>query len=108
MSFKIARKPTYKHEIAVSMPTEKGKRETEKFMAEFKHVGRERLDELRAIPHREVLNEVLVGWTGLIDEDGQEVPFNELNKNIVFDIPQAFEALALGFWASIFGAKKGN
>lgn len=108
MAFKISRKPTYKTEISVSMPTEKGKRETEKFWAEFKHVGVERLDELRAIPHREVLKEVLVGWSGMVDDDNEDVPFNETNMQIVFDIPQALEALIAGFWNSIFGAKKGN
>lgn len=108
MAFRISRNPTYQTQIVVSMPGNNGKRETEKFMAEFKHVGTDRLDELRSIPHREVLNEVLVGWSGMIDDNGDEVPFNEVNRKIVYDIPQALDALIKGFWTSIFGASKGN
>lgn len=108
MAFKLARKETYETEIAVSMPGDKGKRTTEKFLARFKHVELTRLDELRSVPHREVLDEVLVGWSGMVDENDEPVPFNNETRAAVYEIPQAFEALVQGFWTSIFGAKKGN
>lgn len=108
MAFKITRKPTYKTEIKVEMPNGKGKRDVEKFMAEFKFLGIEKLDELKEKPHREVMSEVLVGWEDMVDDNGDPVEFNDLHKKALFDIPQAFDALVAGFWNSIFGAKKGN
>lgn len=108
MAFKLALKPTYFAQISVSVPNEHGKRDVSKFSAEFKRVGLDRLNELRTMPHPEVLAEVLVGWKDLHDENGDDVPFNDDTKKALFDIPQAFDALVASFWDSIFGAKAKN
>jgi hypothetical protein len=108
MAFKITRTPTYKVPVKVEIPNEKGKKDVETITAIFNRIGLERLNELKDVKHPEVLREVLAGWEGVVDDDGEEVPFTEANRLAMFDIPQAFDALVAAFWNSIFGAKKGN
>lgn len=108
MAFKIALSPTYKSKIVVETPNDNGKFDKSDFMAEFTRVSFDDLDELRKLPQKEVLEKVLVGWSGLLDENGEAVNFNPLNMVIILQIPQAFTALYEGFWSSIFKAKEKN
>ncbi|NML62269.1 hypothetical protein HHL21_14525 [Massilia sp. RP-1-19] len=108
MAFKVALSPTYQTKIVVETPNNNGKFDKSDFMAEFKRVSFDDLDELRKLPQKEVLEKVLVGWSGLVDEGGSEVHFNPLNVAVVLQIPQAFTSLYEGFWSSIFRAKEKN
>ncbi|KQV78472.1 hypothetical protein ASD15_21915 [Massilia sp. Root351] len=108
MAFKIAVTPTYMAKIVVELLNMHGKHEKSDFMAEFKRVSLDELDELRTLPQKEVLQKVLVGWSGLLDESNTSVPYNQMNFDVVLAIPQAFAALSEGFWASIFKAKEKN
>lgn len=108
MAFKIAISPSYKTKIIVEILNMLGKHEKSDFMAEFKRVNMEELDDLRKLPQKEVLQQVLVGWTGLLDENNEAVPFNAATFEALVAIPQAFAALADGFWASVFKAKEKN
>lgn len=108
MAFKIALKPSYKTKIIVETPNDNGRMDKSDFMAEFKRVDMNEIDELRKLPQKEVLQQVLVGWSGLLDESNQEVLFNEGNRESLLNIPQAFAALAESFWASIFKAREKN
>jgi hypothetical protein len=109
MAFKIALTPTYKTKIVVELPNEHGKIDKSDFMAEFKRTDVEKLEELRKTPNqKEVMEEVLVGWSGLLDESNQDVPFNPVNRDMLFRIPQALAATVDGFWGSIFKAREKN
>ncbi|MBY0240757.1 MAG: hypothetical protein K2X55_15710 [Burkholderiaceae bacterium] len=108
MAFKIAVSPTYITKIVVELPNHNGKHDKSDFMAEFKRVSFDDLDDLRKMPQKEVLQQVLVGWSGLVDEHNQGVSFNPVNVDVLLAIPQAFLALADGFWNSIYKAKEKN
>lgn len=108
MAFIIAVTPSYKVKVTVELPNEAGKIEKSDFMAQFKRVSMDDLDDLRKMPQKEVLETVLIGWTGLLDENKESVPFNPANFAVVLAIPQAFSALADAFWSSIFKAKEKN
>lgn len=108
MTFKIALTPSYKTKVVVETPNEHGKVDKSDFMAEFKRFGLAELDELRKKPQKEVLEEALIGWSGLVDESGQEVAYNPVNRGILLNIPQAFAALLEAFWSSIFKAREKN
>lgn len=108
MAFKLAIAKTYKSKIIVEILNAHGKHEKSDFMAKFTHVSMDELDELRKLPQKEVLQQVLVGWSGLLDEGNGEVFFNETNMAALLAIPQAFAALTEAFWASIFKAKEKN
>lgn len=107
MGFNLSRTPTYKKEITVHMPNEKGGFDAEKFTAHFKRFDTEELDELRKKTGKEVLDAALVGWSDMFD-NGQPVEFSEERRAAMYKIPQALAATLDAFWASIFKAKQGN
>ncbi|RJF99013.1 hypothetical protein [Noviherbaspirillum saxi] len=108
MAFKLAQTPTYKQKIIVEIPNENGRKDKSDFMAEYLRVDMDDIEELKRLPQKEVLERVLVGWSSLLDETGNDVPFNPVNRVALLKIPQAFEALVEGFWTSIFKAKEKN
>jgi hypothetical protein len=108
MAFKIALSATYTVTVKGELPNDQGKVDKFNFVAEFKRCDLDQLDELRKISQREVLRDVLVGWSGLLDEDNQTVPYNSAAKDAVLAIPQAVFALIEAFWASVYKAKEKN
>jgi hypothetical protein len=108
MAFRIALTPTYQVRVIVDLPAENGGFEQSEFTAVFKRCSSEEIDELRKLSGKEVVKEVLKGWSDLLDKADQEVPFNETNFKTVMAIPQAAAGLAHHFWTSIFKAREKN
>jgi hypothetical protein len=106
--FKLSLTDTYTVKIVVEIPNLKGKTDKSDFMAEFKRCDIDKLDELRALPQRDVIREVLVGWTDLVGDDNQPVLFSTVTRDAVLAIPQAVFALIEAFWGSIHKAKEKN
>ena len=114
MAFKLKLSDTYTTPVVVDIPASGGKFDRVTFDAEFRRVGREELnniyEEMRE-PGKtdlDLLHKVLVGWKGVQDEDGEELPFSEDAKDAVFDIPQVVPALVKTFYASISKVKEKN
>ncbi len=108
MAFKIALTPTYRTKVSVELPTEGGRIEKSDFTAEFKRVNMDRIDELRKLPQLDVLREVVAGFSGLVDESGAEVNFNQVTLEALLAIPHAMFAMSEAFWTSIYKAKEKN
>lgn len=108
MAFKVAQTPTYTVPVKVFIPVDDGKFEESSFKAKFKRVDFDDLDELRQKSQKQVVKEVLLGWSGLTDDADRELEFNPENLAIVLLIPQALQGIAEAFWASIFKAKEKN
>jgi hypothetical protein len=108
MAFKIALSQTYKKKVTVEIANEHGKMEKSDFVAEFKRVLGDDLDELRKLTGKEVLRQVLVGAEGIKDEDNQTIEFSEAVKESLLAIPQAAVALVETFYESVYKAKEKN
>lgn len=108
MAFKIAQSETYQQKIEVQLVGESGKVEKHDFKVTFKRCTNDRLEELRGKTGKEVLQEVITGWSGVTDDDGAAVPFNEENFDALLQIPAASFALVKGFWESIVVAREKN
>lgn len=109
MAFKIALSPTYKRKVTVELPNDKGTMDKATFMAEFKRCDQDEIERLGQIPHqRAVLEEVLVGFTDLQDENNQPVPYSEATKDALLKIPQALQGTAREFWLSVYRAPEKN
>lgn len=100
MTFKIAQSEHYAQKISVGLPDEKGRIARSEFKVTFVRCNNDRLDELRAMIGRDVLKAVVIGWTDLVDDDDQPVPFSDANLDALMQIPQAADALIDGFWSS--------
>jgi hypothetical protein len=108
MAFKIAKSETYQRQIDVVTVGESGKHEKENFKVTFRRCTNEQLEDLRKKTGREVLQEVIAGWTGITDDDGAAVAFDEENFEALIQIPAVSYALVKGFWDSIVVAQEKN
>jgi len=75
--FKLNPKPTFTAPVALSVP---GLSEPLEVQFTFKHKGREALGKWVATATQKMdadsLGEVVCGWAGVKDEDGQDVPYS--------------------------------
>ncbi|RDK01435.1 hypothetical protein [Paraburkholderia lacunae] len=108
MAFKISKSETYQRQIDVVTVSESGRHEKENFKVTFRRCTNEQLDELRKKTGREVLQDVVAGWSGITDDDGSALPFNEENFEALLQIPAVSFALVKGFWDSIVVAQEKN
>lgn len=92
---KLAQKDTFTWPITVEIPADGGKFEKHVFTAEFRRLPRSEIDVLmRDVgesndPERataNIVDQILLGWNGVVDADGQPVPFSDEARNQVLDI----------------------
>ena len=114
MAFKLKLSDTYTTPVVVDIPISGGRFDRVTFDAEFRRVGREELNDIYEEMRQpgksdlDLLSKVLVGWKGVQDEDGEELPFSEESKAAVFDVPQVVPALVRTFYGSINKVKEKN
>ena len=108
MAFKITQKPTFISRVTDETPNQRGGFDKSSFAAEFKRCGMDEIEDLKKLPQKEVLQQVLVGWSDLIDDDNQPVDFNDVNLRALLNISPALLALGAAFWESLFKAREKN
>lgn len=112
--FKIVQPTEYSWGITVELPADGGRIEKQTFDGVFKRVTQTRLGEIqKSIEQNEMRDvdlarEVLIGWKGVIDSSGEEVPFTESNRDQLLDIPMVAAAVVIAFMQSIAGIKRKN
>lgn len=112
--FKIIQPTEYSWGITVELPADGGRVEKQTFDGIFKRVSQTRLGEIqKSIEANEMRDidlarEVLIGWKGVVDGNGEEVPFSESARDQLLDIPMVAAAVVIAFMQSITGAKRKN
>lgn len=106
--FKIAQNPTYQWPVTVHIPQDGGKFMKATFTAEFRALAQERIDAVIAEARggdsdADLMSECLIGWSGVADADGTDLPYSDEAKARLLDIPYVRAALATAFFASISG-----
>ena len=61
-----------------------------------------------SISDQTIAEELLIGWSGVLDEDGDEVPFSESMKQQLLDIPTMATAIIVAYFDSLTGTKTKN
>lgn len=123
--FVIDLSESYRWPVPVDVP-EDGRHKTMKFDGEFKRLPQDRVNELyeamRArlvamqageptdglIDDREIADEVLIGWSGIKDAEGEEVPYSEGMKTKLMNVPRVAASVVTAWGESIQGAKRKN
>jgi hypothetical protein len=126
MAFILKQSDTYNWPVPFEVPTDGGRFLKQSFDAEFKRPTQTRIVEiqelvmarLRAIQNdqdtdgmitdQQIAGEVLVGWAGIDDGEGGEVPFSEKAKAQVLDVPSVAASIVEAFFDSLKGAKRKN
>jgi hypothetical protein len=112
MAFKLSLSESYRWPVAVEIPIDGGRFDKQTFDAEFKRLPQDRnnqiLEDARSgvITDQDVCGEILVGWSGVLDDDGKEVPFSEGAKSQIMSVPQLAAAVVMAYFQSMQGAAK--
>lgn len=115
MTFKLSLSKTFSWPVEFSFPAESGgELETATFTATFLRVTNaesfQKIRDSAKDDHVALASEVLQGWEGLVDEEGEEFPYSEENKKLLFEQFTAMAPALLATWESAMGeaAKKNS
>ena len=119
MSFVLKQSDTYSWPVSFDIPVDGGRHERHTFDGEFKRLPQSRvapmvaeLDRLDAAGDldrlTEMAAEVLVGWAGITDDTGKEVPFSQKALEQLLEVPMLAVAILRSYFDSLKGAKRKN
>ena len=126
MSFVLKQSSSYKWPVSFKLPVDGGKFEKQTFDAEFKRLPQARINEIqtdvqtriKAAERNELVdtsvtdissaNELIIGWEGVVDSDGDAVTFSETVKQQLLDIPTVASAIIVAYFDSLAGVKTKN
>lgn len=112
--FIISQKQSYTWPVEVNFPTDGGRTQKQTFDAEFCRVSQSRINEIRSLIEKneitdvELAREVLVGWSGVNDDNGEDVPFSERARDQILDVALVPGAVVMAWFTSLSGVKRKN
>ena len=92
MAFVLKKSNTYKWPVSVDVPVDGGKHERVTFDVEFKDLTQSRLLEIAELSSDgtlsdvDIAKEVMVGWAGIQNEDGEELPYSITKRDELLDV----------------------
>jgi hypothetical protein len=126
MAFVLKQSATYSWPVPFKVPTDGGKYEKQTFDAEFKRLPQSRINEIQTevqarlratefgrpfegdVSDISIADEVLAGWAGVVDDEGEEVPFSATSKAQLLNIPGLAGSIIQSYFESIQGKKTKN
>jgi hypothetical protein len=122
MAFVLSKPTSYKWPVRIRLAIDGGKRHVETFDAEFRRLPQSRINEIvrqaRAaergrsdddiLEDQEVVRELMVGWDGVTDEAGKEIPFSESALGQLIEIPTVAAQIIGAWFESLKEAKRKN
>lgn len=123
MAFVLKQSNTYTWPIALVLPVDGGRRDKHTFDGEFKRLPQTRINQIvrlarasergRLNDDEELLDqdaakELLAGWSGVIDDDGKEIPFSDSALAQLLEIPTVAGQIVRAWFESIDTAKRKN
>ena len=126
MAFVLKQSATYKWPVSFRVPTDGGKYERQSFDAEFNRLPQSRINEIQTevqarikaaekgeaaegdISDISIADEVLAGWDGIVDDEGEEVPYSKTSKAELLNVPGLAGSIIEAYFESIAGKKSKN
>ena len=126
MAFVLKQSSSYKWPVSFKLPVDGGKFEKQTFDAEFKRLPQARINEIQtdvqtrikaaerselvdtSVTDISIANELIIGWEGVVDGDGDAVTFCEAVKQQLLDIPTVASAIIVAYFDSLAGVKTKN
>ena len=108
--FKLSKPDTVLWPVTVAIPVDGGRTCKATFDAEFKLLDQDEIDAALAASEDDMafLRDVIVGWNGVQDEDGNDLPYSEASCAQMVKIPYVRKALMKAFWDATLGAAEKN
>lgn len=95
---KIGHSEAFWYPVTVAIMSEDGSSTGHEFEARFKRLDREALSKtMVGTDDLTLMRDNLLGWRGVVDEDGNPLPFNEGNKEALLNLWPVLPALAKAF-----------
>ena len=107
MPFKVRKVSSYEWPVKVEVP-EKGRFKEETFTAIFRKVSRSQFNSLIEEGDEALVDHILLGWKGVVDDDGDEIEFCDSVKAELVDDPLFLRGLITSFSDSVLGAQVKN
>ena len=108
MAFVLKKVSSYKWPVSVEVPVDGGKFKKETFTAIFKKMSRSAFNDLIEAGDDALIDQIVEGWEGVKDEDGNEVEYNDENKVALFDDPYVLRAVITAYTDSVTGSQAKN
>jgi len=126
MAFVLKQSDTYSWPVVIRLPADGGKREKASFDAVFRRLPQSRINEIQKLVQAQlkaaqdgetlengvtdqgIADEILAGWSGVVDGDGDPVPFTEATKAQLLDVPLLASALIEIYFESLQEQKRKN
>jgi hypothetical protein len=123
MALRLTQSPTYKWPVKVTLPTDDGGA-TFTFQAVFRRLNQSRITELITASQAkargeeidpdldmsdlDLLSEFMAGWHDVLDDDGEQIPFDRANLSKLAELATAPNQILEQYAASLRGAKSKN
>jgi len=114
LAFVLKQSDTYSWPVTFDVPVDGGRHQRQTFDGEFRRLSQSRIREIGEqiesgqTTDSEIASEVLLGWSGITDDDGKEVPFSQGALERLLDVPMLATAIATAYFTSLQGAKRKN
>ncbi len=122
MSFVLKQTASYTWPVPLLIPVDGGRREKYSFDAEFKRLPQSRINEIiklaralevgraddEMLDDKTAAREILIGWSGITDDNGKDVPFSESALDQLLEIPTVAGQIIRAWFNSMDVAKRGN
>lgn len=119
MAFVLNQSDTYVWPITFDVPVDGGRHERQTFDGEFKRHPQSKLGPMVAELQNledlgdldritEMASNLLVGWSGINDDNGNEVPFSQKALIQLLEVPLLAVSVLKAYMDSIKGAKRKN
>jgi hypothetical protein len=122
MSFVLKQTASYTWPVPLLIPVDGGRREKHSFDAEFKRLPQSRINEIiklaralevgraddEMLDDKTAAREILIGWSGITDDNGKDVPFSESALDQLLEIPTVAGQIIRAWFNSMDVAKRGN
>lgn len=114
MAFVLSQSISYSWPVAVEFPIDGGRFDKQTFDAQFKRLPQDRIrqvwDQIQSgeIDDEGLCKEILVGWSGITDAKGGEVPYSEQARDQLLLVPLVAAAVVSAWLDSLAKAKRKN
>lgn len=108
MPYKKVKSSSYRWPCKVRTADDGGVQYEETFDAVFRRTPRAEMQALADRGDDHLIRGVLLGWSGILDESGEEIPFSEAARDELMQDQSWCRAIIEGFYQGVNGARAGN
>lgn len=123
MAFVLKQSATYTWPITLVLPVDGGRRDKHTFDGEFRRLPQTRINEIvklaqlqergkladdEELRDQDAAKEILAGWSNVVDDKGEEVPYSDAALNQLLEIPTVAGQIVRTWFDSLEVAKRKN